>query len=63
MFTPHMAMKFLAKDHSTIITVKADPKEGRACYILILKVEPYVPFTSEANVGTSQIIVIKETPP
>jgi len=35
-----MAMKFLATN-GTIITVKADPKEARQCYMQSLKVTPY----------------------
>jgi len=35
-----MAMEFPALD-GTIVTVKADPKEARQCYVQSLKVDPY----------------------
>ena len=44
--TPRMAMKFPASN-GDIITVKADPKEARQCYMQSLKISPYSVKTRE----------------
>jgi len=57
--TPHMAMKFPASN-GEIITVKADPKEARQCYMQSLRVVPYTLRTT--NEGQVAQVVAKPSP-
>jgi len=59
---PYMAIKFPAEDWSTVITIKADPKEAKVCYALSLKTVPYVPPTSQEGTNTTRVTVIEQPP-
>jgi len=53
---PHMAMKFLTEDWSTIITVKVDPKKAKVCYALNLKKTPYMPPTGQEGTVSNEMV-------
>jgi len=58
--TPHMAMKFPATN-GEIITIKADPKEARQCYMQSLRVTPYTLRTTVEGQATQTKSVAKSS--